>query len=199
VTVLMSAQLPDPAPEGYASLLGRSEELALVARFVDRVRAASDALLITGEAGVGKTALLDAARMASAAGFRILRASGTVFEAELSYAALNQVLLSLRGEFGRVSPACRDVLEVALGFGAGQVPDRLAVCNAILELLDRAAITHPILLVVDDLPWLDRASAAVLGSVARRLSGGIFPKLGITSRAALRDALTALPARANSD
>ena len=179
MTVLMSAQLPDPAPEGYASLLGRAEELALVARFVDRVRAASEALLITGEAGVGKTALLDAAaRMASAAGFRILRASGTEFEAELSYAALNQVLLPLRSEFGRVSPACRDVLEVALGFGAGQAPDRLAVCNAILELLDRAAITHPILLVVDDLPWLDRASAAVLGSVARRLSGGRAGFLG---------------------
>jgi len=121
---------------------------------------------------MGKTALLDAAaQLASAAGFRVLRAAATEFEAGLGFAALNQLLLPLRDEFAQLSRASGDALNVALGFGTGPVPDRLAVSNAIVELLGRAAADRPIVVILDDVQWLDRASAAVLGSVARRLVG----------------------------
>jgi DNA-binding CsgD family transcriptional regulator len=154
------------------ALLGRGRELRLIAAFLDRARSSGEALLVTGEAGAGKTALLDAAgEMASAAGTRILRAGGVEFEAGLSFSALNQALLPLRGEFAGLCPAHRDALNVSLGFGAGPAPGRLTVCSATLELLRRAAIARGVLVVVDDLPWLDRASAAVLGFVARRLTG----------------------------
>src|ERR1043165_2463386 len=80
--------------------------------------------------------------------------------------------------FGQVSPACREALEVALGFGFGPAPDRLTVSNATVELLNWAATSRPGLGIVDDLPWLDRASAAVLGFVARRLTGSRVGFLG---------------------
>jgi DNA-binding CsgD family transcriptional regulator len=140
--------------------------------FLGRARGSGEALLLTGEAGVGKTALLDAtAAMASAEGFRVLRADGAQFEAGLSFSALHQVLLPLRGELGRVSATHREALKVAVGLGAGPAPERLTVSSGALDLLCRAAVARPVLVVVDDLPWLDAASAAVLGFVARRLSG----------------------------
>jgi DNA-binding CsgD family transcriptional regulator len=172
-------ELLDLAWEGDAFLVGRSQELALVAAFLDRARADGESLLVAGEAGAGKTALLDAAaRLASAAGFLVLRAAATEFEAGLSYATLNQVLLPLRAEFDQVSPAYREALEVALGFGFGPAPDRLTVSNATVELLNQAAASRPVLVIVDDLPWLDRASAGVLGFVARRLAGSRVGFLG---------------------
>jgi len=172
-------ELGDPAWEGDAFLVGRSRELTRLTAFLDRVRAGGESLLVAGEAGAGKTALLDAAaRLASAAGFLVLRSAATEFEAGLSYATLNQVLLPLRAEFGQVSPACREALEVALGFGFGPAPDRLTVSNAAVELLNWAATSRPVLVIVDDLPWLDRASAAVLGFVARRLAGSRVGFLG---------------------
>ena len=160
----------EPVPGG--DLLGRDRELKLIGAFLGRVRAAGEALLLAGEAGVGKSALLDAAaQMASAEGFRVLRAGGTEFEAGLSFSALHQALLPLRGELDQASRAHREALSAALGFGAGVAPERLTVSSAVLELFRRAAMADPVLLVVDDLPWLDKASAAVLGFVARRLTG----------------------------
>jgi hypothetical protein len=162
-----NTEVPDDA-----FLLGRERELGLLAALLDGVSAGGGSLLIAGEPGTGKTALLDAAaQLASAAGFRVLRAAATEFEAGLGFAALNQVLLPLRDEFAQVSRASRDALDVALGFGTGPAPDRLSVSNATVELLGRAAADRPVLMIVDDLQWLDRASAAVLGSVARRLVG----------------------------
>jgi hypothetical protein len=163
--------LPRVAAAGGAGLVGRRRELGLVSAFLDRVRAEGDALLVVGEAGVGKSALLDTTeRMASGAGFRVLRAGGTEFEMGLRFAALNQVLLPLREQFGRMSPARRGVLEVALGFRAGSPPDRLAVCNAVLELLGRATASRPVLMIVDDLPWV--GSSARSGRVRRASSSG---------------------------
>jgi len=129
-------------------------------------------LLLFGEPGVGKTVLLDAAaEVASSAGANVLRAGGIEFEADVPYSGLHQLLLPLQGEFAALDPAERQALNVALGFGLGPAPDRLVMSNATLSLLRRATAPAALLMVVDDLPWLDRATAVVLGFVARRLAG----------------------------
>jgi DNA-binding CsgD family transcriptional regulator len=164
------ARLPGPT---FADVLfGRDGELKLIGAFLGRARSAGAPLLLVGEAGIGKTALLDAAvRMASARGFRILQTNGAEFEAGRNFSALHQVLLPLRCEYGQVNPAHRKALSVALGLGGGPSPDLLTVSCAVLDLLRQTAVAHPLLIVVDNLPWLDRASATVLGFVARRLGG----------------------------
>jgi DNA-binding CsgD family transcriptional regulator len=153
-------------------LVGRSDELALVSAFVERARTGGEALLLFGEPGAGKTVLLDsAAEAAAAAGTWVLRAAGMEFEADLTYSGLHQVLLPLLGEFAQLSTAHRDALNVALGYGEGPPPARLLVSTATLTVLRQAAAARPVLVIVDDLPWLDRASAGVLGFVACRLAG----------------------------
>ncbi|WP_329008782.1 AAA family ATPase [Micromonospora rifamycinica] len=151
-------------------LVGREVELARIGLFLDSVRRDGDVRMVRGEPGVGKSALLAAtARMAEAAGFRVLTASGSEFEADVSYSLLNQLLLPLYGEIQRLPPALRDALTVALGFGPGPAPAALLVCNAALALLTTVARKAPVLLIVDDLQWADRSSAVVLGFVARRV------------------------------
>jgi DNA-binding CsgD family transcriptional regulator len=108
----------------------------------------------------------------------VLRASGVEFEAGISFSGLNQTLLPLLAELAHLTAAHRNALNVALGFGEGPAPDRLVVSNATLALLHRAAVARPVLVVIDDLPWLDRASAEVLGFVARRLAGSRVGVLG---------------------
>ena len=154
------------------ALVGRGGELALIGAFLDRAGTDGEALLLSGEPGVGKTALLNAAAdAASEAGTRVLRAAGVEFEADMPFSGLHQALLAVSEEFAQLSATHRDALNVALGFGEGPVPDRLLVSNAALTVLHRVAAARPVLVVVDDLPWLDRASAVVLGFVARRLAG----------------------------
>jgi DNA-binding CsgD family transcriptional regulator len=153
-------------------LVGRGEELALIGSFVAETAVRGGVLLLLGEPGVGKTVLLDAAAdAASAAGTRVLRAAGVEFEADVSFSGLHQVLFPLLEELGRLSSVHRDALNVALGLGAGPPSDRLVVSNAALALLRPAAAARPVLVIVDDLQWLDRASAVALGFVARRLAG----------------------------
>jgi hypothetical protein len=116
--------------------------------------------------------LLDAATEAAAeAGTRVLRAAGAEFEADLAFSALNLLLSPIHGELERLRPVHRDALFRALGFSDGTPPDRLVVSTATMALLRQAAEAQPLLLVVDDVHWLDRASAAVLGFVGRRLAG----------------------------
>ncbi len=153
-------------------LFGRSSELALISAFAERAAAYGEAVLLFGEAGAGKTVRLDAAaQLASGAGTRVLRATGVEFEADLTYSGLHQVLFPLLGEFVRLSAAHRDALNAALGYGEGPAPDRMLVSAATLTVLRQVAATCPVLVIVDDLPWLDRATAGVLGFVARRLAG----------------------------
>jgi DNA-binding CsgD family transcriptional regulator len=153
-------------------LFGRSSELALIGAFVERAATSGEALLLLGEPGAGKTVLLDAAdNAASEAGRWVLRAAGVQFETDLAFSGLHQVLHPLLGEFGRLNAVQREALNVALGYGESPAPDRLLVSTATLTLLRRAAAVTPVLVIVDDLPWLDRASASVLGFAARRLAG----------------------------
>ncbi len=155
-----------------ATLVGRDGELELLGSFLGEAAVHGGALLLSGDPGVGKTALLDAAaEQAAAAGTQVVRAAGVEFEADVSFSGLNQALLPLQAEFEQLGAVQREALSVALGFGGGRPPaDRLIVSNAALALLREAAAARPLLLVVDDLPWLDRPSAAVLGFVARRLA-----------------------------
>ena len=147
--------------------------------FLAAARTDGEALLVTGEPGVGKTVLLDAASEAAPAlGMRILRAAGVQFEAGTSFSGLNQVLLPLLGALPQLPAAPRNALNVALGFGNGPPPARLVVSNAALALLRQAATARPVLVIVDDLHWLDRASAGVLSFVARRLAGSQVGLMG---------------------
>ncbi|GAA3598058.1 LuxR family transcriptional regulator [Nonomuraea rosea] len=158
------------APSG--SLLGRDRDLARLGGFVDRAGAQGGAFVLLGEAGVGKSVLLEAAAArARAAGHRVLCAAGSQFEAELSFAGLHQVLQPLFAGLPQLGTAHRRALSVALGLGEGAPPGRLLVAGAALTLLRQAAAPHPLLLVIDDIAWLDRASALVLGFAARRLAG----------------------------
>ncbi|GIF64106.1 LuxR family transcriptional regulator [Asanoa ishikariensis] len=153
-------------------LFGREVELARISRFLESVRGGGDVRMVRGEPGVGKSALLTAAaELAVDDGMRVLRASGSEFEADISYSVLNQLLLPVHTEIPRQPPGMRDALNVALGFGPGPPPPVLLVCNAALSLLSTIARKTPVLLLVDDVQWVDRPSAVVLGFIARRVQG----------------------------
>jgi DNA-binding CsgD family transcriptional regulator len=154
-------------------LIGReaeTERLRLLLRQI--ATGAGDALLLSGDPGVGKTSLLDfAAAVAADSGIRPLRAAGSQFEAGISYAALHQLIHPCLSLIPELSPPLAGALNVALGLGDGPPPARLVVATAVLALAQQAARERPLMLVIDDLPWLDRSSALVLGMVARRLAG----------------------------
>jgi len=157
-------------PDDSVALVGRDEELRQLRDFVDQVRTDGKALLLSGDPGVGKTVLLEtAARYAREHGAQILSAAGVEFEAGVGFAALHQLLQPVFGEFDRLGDWHRDALTTALGLRRGPRSDQLVLSNATLAVLEAAAASTPLLLVVDDLPWIDRASAAILGFVARRL------------------------------
>jgi DNA-binding CsgD family transcriptional regulator len=160
-------------------LVGRDSEMERIHTFLAGARTDGGALLVTGEPGVGKTVLLNAAsQAASALGMRILRAAGVEFEAETSFSGLNQVLLPHLDALPQLEAVHRDALNVALGFGEGTPPTRLVVSNAALMLFRQTATAQPVLVTIDDLPWLDRASAGVLSFVARRLAGSQVGLIG---------------------
>ena len=124
-------------------LVGRASELVLVGAFVERARTGGEALLLCGEPGAGKTALLDAAAEAAVqAGSLVLRAAGVEFEADLTYSALHQVLLPVFGEFGRLSAVHQDALNAALGLSETPPPGRLRVSAAALTVLPGATGDH---------------------------------------------------------
>jgi DNA-binding CsgD family transcriptional regulator len=157
---------------GPARLIGRDKDLEFVWSHFNTSAIHGAALLLSGEAGIGKTALLDAmAARARSEGARVLRANGVQFEAEIGYAGLNQLLVPLFDSFELLEPHLRDALSVTVGIGSGPPPSRLLTSTAALLLLREIAKETPLLIVVDDLPWIDRATTSVLGFVARRLIG----------------------------
>jgi len=159
-------------PSVTAPLVGRDKDVEFIRSFVSQAAIRGGALLLSGEIGVGKTVLLEAAAShATAVGIRVLRAAGAEFEAGVTFAALNQVLYPLLDELPWLSEAHGRVLSVAVGSGDGPPPDQLTVSNAALTLLVRVGTARPLLVIVDDIPWVDRSSAVVLGFVARHLTG----------------------------
>jgi DNA-binding CsgD family transcriptional regulator len=159
-------------PSAEPEVVGRGAEIDALQSFIERAGRVGEALVLVGDAGVGKTALLDvAARRAGSLGFSVVRAAGAEFEADISFSALHQSLLPLLNGIEELRPLYRDALSVALGLGKGRPPDRLVVSGAALELVRRAGRRQPLLIVLDDVFWMDRPSADVLGFVARRLAG----------------------------
>src|SRR5713101_7580005 len=154
---------------GSVMLLDRLTERAALGQLLEAARAGRSAVLVVhGEAGVGKTALLEDA-VASAAGMRIARVAGIESEMELAFAALQQLCAPLLDKLAGLPDPQRDALGVAFGLNTGAAPDRFLVGLAALSLLSEAAEQQPLLCVVDDAQWLDRASAQALAFVARRL------------------------------
>jgi DNA-binding CsgD family transcriptional regulator len=125
-------------------------------------------LVLRGEAGIGKTALLEHL-IESASGMTVLRAVGVESEMELAYASLHQLCAPLLNRFERLPPPQREALQVVFGMSVGPPPDRFLVGLGVLSLLSEVADERPLLCVVDDGQWLDQASALALAFVARRL------------------------------
>ena len=151
------------------ALLGRQRERKALDALLDAARTGRSATLVVhGEPGVGKTALVEYA-IAAASGFDVLRAVGVESEIELPYAALQQLCAPILRLAERLPEPQRDALEVALGVRAGTAPSAILVGLAITGLLAEAAAERPLLAVVDDAQWLDRASAQAVAFAGRRL------------------------------
>src|SRR6266581_3112351 len=153
-----------------AGLTGRHSERRVLDRFVAGVRAGeSRGLVMVGEPGLGKTALLDYVA-ARASGCRVARAAGIQSEMELAFAALHQLCAPMLDHAESLPVPQREALRTAFGLSAGPPPDRFLVGLAVLGLLSETAGERPLVCVVDDQQWLDHASAQALGFAARRLA-----------------------------
>jgi DNA-binding CsgD family transcriptional regulator/tetratricopeptide (TPR) repeat protein len=150
-------------------LAGRRTECGVLDALLLAVRAEeSRVLVVHGEPGMGKTALLEYLA-AQAAGCRVLRAAGVQSEMELAFAGLHLLCAPLLGRLAGLPRPQAEALRTAFGMSEGPVPDRFLVGLAVLGLLSEAAGERPLLCVVDDAQWLDQASTQVLAFVARRL------------------------------
>lgn len=154
------------------SLVGRDGELAALAGFLEEAAAGGSAVLVTGEAGVGKTALLDAAAtLATDREMRVVRGGGVDYETDIGFAGLHQLVDPLAEDLGRLPETTRTALEVALGLIDGPPPSRIGVLHAALALFREAARARPLLMIVDDLHVIDDATRAAVSFVGRRLGG----------------------------
>jgi predicted ATPase len=165
----------DPGRRGRVPrLTGRLSERAAFSQLVEAVRSGeSRALVVHGDPGVGKTVLLDyLAGQASGSGCRVARATGMQSEMELACAGLHQLCAPMLGRAERLPVPQRDALSTVLGIAEGAPPDRFLVGLAVLSLLSEVAAERPLICLVDDEQWLDRASAQALGFANRRAGGG---------------------------
>ncbi|MFE4591561.1 helix-turn-helix transcriptional regulator [Streptomyces laurentii] len=148
---------------------GRAAECAALDRLVGDVRAGqSRALVLHGEPGIGKSALLEYLH-GRASGCRVARVSGVQSEMELAFAGLHQLCAPMPDRLDRLPAPQRHALEVAFGLSTGAAPDRFLIGLAVLSLLSEVAAERPLLCLVDDVQWLDRASVQILAFAARRL------------------------------
>jgi DNA-binding CsgD family transcriptional regulator len=152
-----------------ASLYGREAERSVIEALIEGAHASrSGVLVIRGEAGVGKSTLLEDARV-RAPGMQLLRCVGIESEAQLPFAALHQLLRPVLGHLEKLPGPQARALRAALGLGAGGGDDRFLISLAVLSVLAETAEQGPLLCLVDDAQWLDDASADALVFVARRL------------------------------
>jgi len=172
--VLVSKQTP---------LVGRGHDLDRLRDVVDATTGSGAVVVVTGEAGIGKTALVEAA-LHHARGFLVLRCAGHEGEAPTGFAALHELLHPVLPHVDALTPRQRGVLRRAFAVEDGPPPEHLGIGVAVLALLEEVAAATKVLLVVEDLQWLDRPSVAVLTFLARRLTGGPI-LLVLTTRSAL--------------
>ena len=154
-------------------LLGRTRELETIEGFLGDVRAERGrGLLVTGEAGIGKTALLEAARE-RAGGFHVITTVGIEAETELPFAGLVEIANPLLGQLEHLPAPQAGAIRAALALAEHPAPtsSRLAVCAGLLGLLRSAARERPLLVLIDDAHWLDASSRECVGYAARRLDG----------------------------
>src|SRR5256885_11502697 len=150
-------------------LLDRRSEREVLDRLLEAVRQGeSRVLVVRGEPGVGKSALLEHL-VEQASGCRVARAGGVQSEMELAFAGLHQLCAPMLDRLERLPAPQRDALGTAFGLTEGTAPDRLLVGLAVLGLLSEVADERPLVCLVDDAQWLDRASMQTLVFVARRL------------------------------
>src|SRR5215469_10444446 len=166
--------MPGPANSSGSgklpSLCGRRRECAVVDELLEQVcRGRSTVLVMRGEAGVGKTALLEYVA-GRARGCRLARVTGVQSEMELAFAGLHQLCAPMLSRAECLPVPQREALRTAFGLAEGLPPDRFLVGLAVLSLLSEVAAERPLVCVIDDEQWLDRASAQALGFVARRLA-----------------------------
>ncbi len=174
-------------------LQGRRTECAALDRLLEAARGGhSGVLVVRGEAGVGKSALLEYAREA-ASEFRVTQAAGVESEMELPFAGLHQLCATLLDRLDRLPPPQRDALGTAFGLTSGTRPDRFLVGLAFLSLLSDAADQEPLLCLIDDGQWLDQSSAQVLAFVARRLKAESIALFFAEREPGELDALAGLP------
>ena len=164
------------------------EQNAIDALLAAAERSVGGALLLAGEAGMGKSALLDYARQ-RAAGFRVNQVTGIERESDLAYAGLHQLLRPWLGSVAMLRPAQARALSSAVGLDASEQPDRFLVSAAVLELLTEASADAPVLVALDDAQWVDRPSLDAIVFAARRL--GADP---VAVVAAVRDEGDGVPA-----
>jgi DNA-binding CsgD family transcriptional regulator len=158
-----------PGTRPAHGLRGRANEQAVLDGLVEVIRAGeSRSLVLRGEAGIGKTALLDYL-VESASDLAIVRAEGVESEMELAYASLHQLCAPLLDRLERLPDPQRDALRIVFGLRAGPAPGRFLVGLAVLSLLYEASEQRPVVCVIDDAQWLDHASALTLAFVTRRL------------------------------
>jgi hypothetical protein len=188
---MVLGEMSEGSPPVFSSgqrLFGRERECEILDRLLDGRR--GGVLVVHGEAGVGKTALLEYA-VAAGHEFRVARTSGVEADMELPFAAVQQLCSPLLDLSDRLPQPQHEALDVAFGLSTGSTPNPFLVGLAVLGLLSEVAEERPLLAVVDDAHWLDDASARALAFVARRLLAEQIVLLLATRRVA--DALRGLP------
>src|SRR4051812_18336629 len=175
----------------WPTLVGRATEVGTLGEVLDAARnGRGSAVVVHGEPGIGKTALLEYA-IASARDFQVLRTVGNEAERELPFAAVQQLCAPGLADLSQLPEPQRDALRITFGLVAGAAPDRLLVALAVLSLFSQLATARPLLCVVDDTQWLDQESAQAIAFVARRLANEPIA-LAFGSRA-ITDGLRGLP------
>src|SRR3954452_14218366 len=183
--------MPHDLPQ--RGLLGRHSESTTLDRLLDVVRAGeSRALVIRGDPGMGKTALLEYV-VERASGCRVARATGVQAEMELAFAGLHQLCAPMLDRLGRLPDPQRDALGSAFGLTAGHAPDGFLVGLAVLSLLAEASDERPLVCLVDDAQWLDHCSAEAVAFVARRLVAESVGVIFAVRTGGGEQALTGLP------
>jgi len=162
---MSGASLVDTGPE----LIEREQESAVLDGLIDRLRDGGGAVVVRGEAGIGKSALLQRVRRrAEAQGVRPLITVGVESEAEFAFAGLHQLLRPVIGALAQLPESQRQTLEAALGLGVDLKPDSFRVAVAAFQLICEVADSAPLVLVVDDAHWLDRSTLSVIAFIGRR-------------------------------